>query len=343
MTATKTIRWAGALGVTTLLLAACGGTSDEPADGGSSTAAAGKEIPLSLNQTEEHPNYIALNEFAENVGERTEGRVNIRVFPNAVLGEQAESVQLVGDGSVGMASISAPQMVNLNEDFMVLDMPLVFDSEEHQMATINDMEIVGDLYTSLADSQSLTVLGAYTQGARSVYNSRGPIETPEDLAGLKVRVQESPLHIAMIEAMGGTPTPMPFSEVYTALQGGVIDAAENNAPSYLTQRHYETAPYFSHTNHLIGADFLVVNSELLASFSEEDRAIVEEEYAASVDTFMSIWTEQVAAAIEETTAAGAQYNEVDAEAFRAALQPVVDEALKTETQRALFEAIRDRA
>ncbi|MEE6274111.1 TRAP transporter substrate-binding protein [Georgenia sp. MJ206] len=342
MTATKTIRWAGALGVASLLLAACGGPSDEPADGASGTGD-GREIPLSLNQTEEHPNFLALSEFAENVAERTEGRVNIRVFPNAVLGEQQESVQLVGDGSVGMASISAPQMVNLNEDFMVLDMPLVFDSEEHQMATINDMEIVGELYSSLADSQSLTVLGAYTQGARSVYNSRGPIETPEDLAGLKVRVQESPLHIAMIQAMGGTPTPMPFSEVYTALQGGVIDAAENNAPSYLTQRHYETAPYFSYTNHLIGADFLVVNSELLASFSEEDRAVVEEEFAASVETFMSIWQEQVAAAIEETTAAGAQYNEVDAEAFREVLQPVVDDALETETQRELFEAIRDRA
>ncbi|MEE6295638.1 TRAP transporter substrate-binding protein [Georgenia wangjunii] len=342
MTATKTIRWAGALGVASLLLAACGGPSDEPADGASGTGD-GREIPLSLNQTEDHPNFLALSEFAENVAERTEGRVNIRVFPNAVLGEQQESVQLVGDGSVGMASISAPQMVNLNEDFMVLDMPLVFDSEEHQMATINDMEIVGELYSSLADSQSLTVLGAYTQGARSVYNSRGPIETPEDLAGLKVRVQESPLHIAMIQAMGGTPTPMPFSEVYTALQGGVIDAAENNAPSYLTQRHYETAPYFSYTNHLIGADFLVVNSELLASFSEEDRAVVEEEFAASVETFMSIWQEQVAAAIEETTAAGAQYNEVDAEAFREVLQPVVDDALETETQRELFEAIRDRA
>lgn len=327
----------GALCAAALVLTACGGSNEGEGSG------TGEEIRLSINQTEDHPNYIALTSFADAVHEGTDGRVNFQVYANAVLGEQQESVQLVSNGSVGAASISGPQMVNVNEDFVVLDMPLVFDSEEHQMATINDPDVTGELFNSLTESNSMVVLGAYSQGARSIYNSDGPVETPEDMAGLKVRVQESELQIAMIDAMGATATPMAFSEVYTALQSGVIDAAENNPVSYITQKHFEVAPYYSFTNHLIGADFLVVNSDLLESMSDEDRTVVEEEFAASVDTFMEIWTEQVQEAIEETTAAGAQYNEVDAEAFAEVLQPVVDDALQTDSQRELYEAIRERA
>jgi tripartite ATP-independent transporter DctP family solute receptor len=336
----------GGLAALSLTLAACGGGSATDDAEGAAPATGdggGAEIQLSLNQTEDHPNYIALNGMTEKVKERTDGRVNITVYANAVLGEQQESIQLVSSGAVGMASISAPQMVNINKDFQVLDMPVVFDDVDHQMEVVNDMELMGDLYTSVEDSNNLTVVGGYTQGARSIYNADKPIETPADLQGMKIRVQESELQLAMVNALGGSPTPMAFGEVYTALQSGVIDGAENNEVSYVTQKHYEVAPYYSYTNHLVGVDFLVVNTDLLKGFSEEDREIFQEEYLASVDEFISLWDEQIAAAIEETKAGGAQYNEVDSAAFAEALQPVVDQALQTDTQRALFDAIRDRA
>ncbi|WP_430868919.1 TRAP transporter substrate-binding protein [Demequina aurantiaca] len=337
---TNNIAVGAVLGASVLFLGACSGGSADPV---ASSDSEGEEIKLSINQTEDHPGFIALTSFADDVRADTDGRVNFQVYPNGVLGEQQESVQLVSNGSVGAASISGPQMVNVNDDFAVLDMPLVFDSEEHQMATINDPEITGELFDSLSDSNSLVVLGAYTQGARSLYNSRGPVVVPEDMDELKVRVQESETHIDMINAMGGTATPMAFSEVYTALQSGVIDGAENNAVSYFTQKHYEVAPFFSFTNHLIGSDFIVVNAELLDSMSEADRAVVNEDFLASVDTFVDIWDEQQADAIKQTEEAGAQFNEVDADAFRAVLQPVVDESLQTDSQRALYEAIRDQA
>lgn len=330
------------LGITTVALLAltgCAGTTPSEGDGAAETV----EIRLSLNQTEEHPNYLALTSFADEVREKTDGRVDVQIFPNAVLGAQQESVQLVGSGAVDAASISGTQMNNLNEDFAVLDMPLVFDSEAHQMKAINDPAITGDLFKSLESSNKLTIVGAYTQGARSVYNSQNPVETPADLAGVKVRVQESELHVSMLTAMGGSPAPMAFGEVYTALQSGVIDGAENNSVSYVTEKHYEVAPYFSYTRHLIGADFLVLNSDVFNSLSDEDQQIVSTAFLNSVDEFMSIWDAQSAEAVKTAEAAGSTFNEVDADAFRAVLEPMVDDVLDTDDKKALYDAIRAAA
>ena len=116
------------------------------------------------------------------------------------------------------------------------------------------------------------------------------MKTPEDLTGKKIRVQESDLHIAMAEAMGASATPMAFGEVYTALQSGVVDAAENNEVSYFTQKHYEVAPYFSYTNHLIGTDYLIINSDLLQAMSEEDRAAFDKEWTATYEEHTELWT-----------------------------------------------------
>lgn len=146
------------------------------------------------------------------------------------------------------------------------------------MALINDPEIVGDVYASLEESNNFTVIGGITQGGRHFYTKEA-VQTPEDLAGKKIRVQESPVFIAMMEALGASPTPMAYGEVYTGLQSGVIDGAENNEVSYFTQKHFEVAPYFSYSNHLVGADFLIANTPTLDSMSEEDRAAFDEAWA----------------------------------------------------------------
>ena len=330
------------LGVTTVALLALSGCSAgaQPEGGGAEESV---KIRLSLNQTEEHPNFLALTSFADEVRDKTDGRIDVQIFANAVLGDQQESVQQVGDGVIGAASISGTQMNNLNEDFAVLDMPLIFDSEAHQMKAINDPAITGDLFTSLESSNGLTILGAYTQGARSVYNSKHPVETPADLAGLKVRVQESKLHVAMLTAMGGSPAPMAFGEVFTGLQSGVIDGAENNSVSYVTESHYEVAPFFSYTRHLIGADFLVLNSEVFNGLSDSDQEIMSTAFLNSVDEFMSIWDAQSAEAVKTAEAAGATFNEVDSDSFRAVLEPMVEDVLDTDTKKAIYDAIRAAA
>lgn len=345
MNITRKLSATAALATTALALAACGGSETA---GGTDTetgqaAAGGSTMRLALNQTEEHPSYIALASFGTRLSEATEGRWDIDVFPNETLGAQQEALQLVSDGTVDMAIVSGTQLENLNKDFQVFNLPLVFDSVEHQMNVIHDEEIVGDLYSSLEESNKITVLGGFTQGSRSVYTTFGPVETPEDLAGKKLRVQESDLHIAMAEAMGASATPMAFGELYTGLQSGVVDAAENNEVSYFTQKHFEVATHFSNTNHLVGLDYLVINSDILAEMSEEDRAAFQEEWTATHQEHTELWTTATEDAIAQAEAGGATFTDVDEDAFRAVLEPLAEEFIENDTQQALYDAARAAA
>lgn len=339
MRTTSRLALTGIATVAALTLAACGGSDD----GSNSTAGGGggggKTLKLALNQNEEHPSFIALEAFGEELNEATDGRWDIDVYPNATLGAQDETMQLVSDGGVDLSIVSAPQLENVNNDFVVFSLPTVFDSVETQMSIINDQEVVGEVYASLKDSNNFTVVGGITQGARSFYVKDGPIETPADMQGKKIRVQESPVFIAMINALGASPTPMAFGEVYTGLQSGVIDGAENNEVSFFTQKHFEVAPYFSYTRHLIGADFLIANTATLDGMSEEDRAAFDEAWQNTADYHTELWSEATDKAIADSEAGGATFAEVDEAAFTEALSPLIDEFVTSDSQRALYDAI----
>ena len=298
-------------------------------------------MKLALNQTEEHPSFIALEAFGERLTEATEGRWNIEVHPNSTLGDQAEYIQSVSSGVFDLAIVSAPQLENVSKDFVIFSLPTVFDSIDHQMAVLSDDEVVGDLYTSLEDSNNISVVGGFTQGARSVYVKDGAAEQPDDLAGKKIRVQESPVFISMINALEASPTPMAFGEVYTGLQSGVIDGAENNEISYFTQKHFEVAPFFSYTRHLIGADFLIINNPTFDKMSKEDRAAFDEAWGQTWQQHTELWDSETEEAIAGAEAGGATFTEVDSDAFVDALKPLLDEFITTDSQQALFDAIRD--
>ncbi|WP_256837794.1 TRAP transporter substrate-binding protein [Ornithinimicrobium faecis] len=338
MRTTSRLALTGIATVAALTLAACGGSSEgsESGDGGGD----GKTMKLALNQNEEHPSFIALEAFGEELSEATDGRWDIEVHPNATLGAQDETIQLVSDGGVDLSIVSAPQLENLNDDFVVFSLPTVFDSVESQMSVINDQEVLGDVYSSLEESSNFSVIGGLTQGARSFYVEDGPIETPADMAGKKIRVQESPVFIAMIEALGASPTPMAYGEVYTGLQSGVIDGAENNEVSYFTQKHFEVAPFWSYSNHLVGADFLIANTGTLDSMSEEDRAAFDEAWQNAADNHTELWGEATESAIADAEAGGATFSEVDAASFTEALSPLIDQFVTTDSQKALLEAIK---
>lgn len=335
MKARKTFSVIGSVAAMALALTACGGSAG-------SAGGDGKTMKLALNQTEQHPSYIALDHFGENLSKATEGRWDVDVYANETLGAQQEAIQLVSDGTVEMAVVSGTQLENLNEDFRVFNLPQVFDGVEHQMKVIGDEKITGDLYSSM-EGQKITVLGGLTQGTRSVYNTEKPINTPEDLAGMKMRVQESDVHMKMIELMGGSATPMAFGEVYTALQSGVLDGAENNEISYLTQKHNEVAKYFSNTNHLVGLDYLVINTDVLNEMTEADRAALDEQWDAAVTEHTELWLSETEKAVAELEAAGTKFNDVDAEAFRTALKPLIDEYVTSDNAKALYEAARAAA
>lgn len=296
---------------------------------------------LSLNQSESHPSYIALTGFGERLKQATDGRWDIKVYPNETLGAQQEVIQLVSDGSVDMAIASGTQLENLNPDFATLNLPTVFNGIEHQISVLRNPQIVGELFSSLEESKNLTVLGGLTQGDRNLYTARGPIQRPEDLAGMKIRVQESDIHIKMLNAMGGSATPMSYGEVYTAMQSGVLDGAENNEVSYVTQKHNEVAKYVARTRHLVGLDYMLINSELMEKMNPQDRGILEAEWQKTVDEHVVLWKTDTQAAIDKATASGTKFNDVDEAAFRRALAPVVEGALKGKLAHDLFNNIKE--
>ncbi|MFL4474305.1 TRAP transporter substrate-binding protein [Paeniglutamicibacter sp. MACA_103] len=296
---------------------------------------------LSLNQSESHPSYIALTGFGERLKQATDGRWDIKVYPNETLGAQQEVIQLVSDGSVDMAIASGTQLENLNPDFATLNLPTVFNSIEHQISVLRNPGIVGELFSSLEESKNLTVLGGLTQGDRNLYTAQGPIEKPADLAGMKVRVQESDIHIKMVNAMGGSATPMSYGEVYTAMQSGVLDGAENNEVSYVTQKHNEVAKHVARTRHLVGLDYMLINSELMEKMNPQDREILEAEWQKTVDEHVKLWKTDTQAAIDKATASGTKFNDVDEEAFRKALAPVVEGALKGDEAHELYDNIKE--
>lgn len=326
-------RIAGAAASSVLLLAACSGTL-EPGQN------EGDVLHLALNQTETHPSYIALDHWGDYLEEETDGRWTLEIYPNETLGAQVEALQLVSDGSVEMAIVSGPQLENLNKDFIALNLPTTFDDIGHQMAVLADEEVVGELFNSLRETNNIVVLGGFTQGNRSVYTTFGPVETPEVLHGQKLRVQESELNLAMARALGASATPMAYGELYSGLQSGVVDAAENNEISYATQRHYEVAPYWSQTNHLVGLDYLIINSTMFDSMTEADREIFLVGWDLARAEHVELWVADTETALQQAIDGGAQVSYPDETIFDEALEPLVDQFLTTDTQWQVYEGAR---
>lgn len=326
--------------IAALGLAACGGGAAAP--GG--TAGGGNTAPTTMklahNQTETHPTNAALTAMGEKLKADTAGRWNIQLFPNSTLGNQNEYISSVSTGVVDMAVVSAPQLENLNKDFVIFSVPKVFEDIDHQMKVLSDQEIVGDLYKSLESSNNITVLGGLTQGSRNIYLKSGPAQTPADLAGKKIRVQESPIFIAMINALGASPTPMAYGEVYTGLQSGVIDGAENNEISYFTQKHFEVAPHYSYTNHLVGADFVIINTNTLKKMSDADRKAFDAAWKGAWEQHTTTWKSDTQKRTDEAKAGGATFTQVDEAAYTKALAPLKDQFLTSDVTKKMYDKIQ---
>lgn len=326
----------------TSLLAACGGETEGGSSSSGTSSGETTTLKVAFNQPENHPQFKAMEAFGEKLSERTDGAYDIEVFPNEVLGAQRETIELVQSGTISMSIVAGSLMENFNEDFAVFNLPYVFDSKEHQMNILNDQEVVGDLYSSVED-QGMRVLGAFHSGVRNVYNKEKPIEKPEDLSGMKIRIIESDTNIKMMEAMGGVGTPMGQGEVYTAIQSGVIDGGENNELIYSNLKHAEIAPYYSYTQHLMIPDYLIINNDLMNGMSEEHQQVFKEELEAAIEMEVELWDEDVKTAIKAAEEAGAKFNEVDVKTFQESVQPVIDEKLKSENAKALYEKVREGA
>lgn len=323
------------------LLTGCGGnTTTEPTAGPEQDEEVETiTLELAFNQNEAHPQYKAMKAFGDALNERTNGAYDVEIFPNELLGAQKETVEMVQSGTIAMSLAGGSLMENWNPDFSVFNLPYVFDSIEQQRAIVNDSEIVGDLYESTAD-QGIIVIAAFHGGVRNVYTDVGPINTPEDLNGLQIRVMQSDTNLKMMELMGGIGIAMGQGEVYTAIQTGVLDGGENNELIFSSLLHTEVAPYYSYTQHLMLPDYLVINTDIWNEMPDDIKTIFKEELEIAIDFEYDVFAEAVADAKQVAEEAGAHFNDADMAAFQEAVAPLTESKLTNDVTKNIYETIR---
>ena len=273
-------------------------------------------LTLAHGLSETHTVHIAMTEFADKVKERTNGRIQIQIFPNGQLGSENENMEQLMAGVISMTKVSAPGLATYNESYHTFGLPYIFDSTE-DFYHVMDSDQMHDFFLS-SENDGFVTLTYYTSGARSFYTKNKAIRKPEDLKGLKIRVMQSDNMVKMLQLMGGTGVPMSASEQYSAMQQGVVDGAESNEIDYVGKKYYEVAPVFSRTEHCFSTDFVVASTKFMNSLTDEDRKMIEDAMAIGVEAEFDSWSEMVDESIAEAEEKGIEFVEdVDKEAFAA--------------------------
>ncbi|MBM4761129.1 TRAP transporter substrate-binding protein [Bacillus sp. B15-48] len=273
-----------------LVLAACGGSSTtENTSGENESEIEPIVLRMGDNQPESYPTVTGGKKFAEIVEEKTDGRITIDIYPNAQLGNDKEVNEQLQLGTIDLNRVSTGgALAEFNSDFGVFNLPFLFDDSEHLWRFL-ESEKAEELLQSL-ESNGMVGLAYYDAGSRNFYSTK-PITKVEDLKGKKIRVQPSEVNIALMEALGASATPMAFGEVYSALSTGVIDGAENNYPSYVSNNHYEAAEHFILDGHQRVPDVIVISKITWDKLSAEDQKIIKEAAVESVKTQREAWAQ----------------------------------------------------
>ena len=297
--------------------------------GAATSAAATAENPMILTLahglSETHTVHIAMTEFADKVNERTDGRVQVRILPNGQLGSENENMEQLMAGVISMTKVSAPGLATYNESYHTFGLPYIFDNTEN-FYHVMDSKQMRDFFLSSEDDGFVT-LTYYTSGARSFYTKDKAIRTPEDLKGLKIRVQDMKSQTDMMKALGGIPVTMSYGDVYTSLQTGIIDGAESNETALTTGRHGEICKVFSTDEHAMIPDVLVMSAKTWKNISPEDQQIILEAAYESTESHKVEWEAAIDAAVAEASKdMNVEFvSDVDKEAFRQATSGMVDE------------------
>ena len=270
------------------LAGGCSGTGD--INGGK------RIIRVALSQSETHPEYTGMEKFKEVVEKKLGDKYEVQIYPNALLGGQTKAIELTQTGAIDFVVAGTPNLEIFADVYEVFSMPYLFTSEEAYFASMNDTDYMEKVYES-TDDTGLRVMTWFNVGSRNFY-AKKPINTPDDLKGLKMRVQQSPASVKMANAFGAAASPMSFGEVYTAIQQGVIDGAENNELALTENKHGEVAKYYSYTMHQIIPDVLIANLKFLNGLSDEEKEIFYDAAQQATETEMEAWDTQVEKAKE---------------------------------------------
>lgn len=287
--------------------------------------ASAKQLTLGHAMSLDNAAHKGMVIFADKVKEKSNGELTVKIFPNAQLGSERDQAEQVVTGAIDMAKINGSLAESFEPTFKVISIPFLFDSPEH-MRTFMKSDSAQELLNS-SKGKGFVGLTFYDSGSRSFY-AKKPIKTPADLAGLKIRVPESPTMMKMINLLGAKATPLPFTEVYTGLQQGVIDAAENNVSSLVEMRHSEVAKFYSMDQHTMSPDLIIISENTWANLSEEERKIMKEAAAESLDEEIKLWDSIENANVEKAKKMGVTFVEVDKAKFQEKVKPMLDDAKK---------------
>jgi tripartite ATP-independent transporter DctP family solute receptor len=261
--------------------------------------------------------------MAEKVKEKSNGDLTIKIFPNGQLGSERDQAEQVVTGAIDMAKINGGLAESFEPTFKVNALPFLFRDVEH-MRTFMRSDAAEEMLV-VSEGKGFIGLTFYDSGTRSFY-AKKPINSPADLAGMKVRVPGSPTMMEMVNLLGGKATPVPFNEVYTALQQGVIDGAENNISSLVEMKHSEVAKFYSMDQHMMTPDVIIISENKWNSLSADEQKILKEAAAESLEEQIRIWDETDNMNKEKGMKEGVTFVEVDKAPFRAAVKPMIDEA-----------------
>jgi tripartite ATP-independent transporter DctP family solute receptor len=272
-----------------------------------------KVIKMGHAQVVSHPVHQAMIFLGKRLEEKSGGKIKVKVYPNQQLGTERELLELLQIGSVGMTKVSAASLEAFSPEISVLGLPYLFRDDAH-ITQVLEGEIGKELLLS-TEKYWLRGLCFYDAGKRSFYSKTKSIATPADLEGLKVRVQESKMAINMVRGMGGSPTPVSYGELYTALQQGIVDAAENNPPSFYNSRHYEVCKYYSIDEHTAIPDVVLVSTKVWSELSPEEQVWLQEAADESAVYQTKLWKEAVEEALREVQKAGVEISYPSKEPF----------------------------
>jgi len=286
--------------------------------GGSSTTV----LKLAHVLDQSHPVHLGMEFMAKRVSELSNGAVEVQIFPSGQLGQEPETIEQLQRGSLAMVKTSAAALEQFVPEMAVFGLPYLFRDEDHYWTVLNGP--IGKDLLAAGESYNVHGLCYYDSGSRSFYTIKAPIMTPDNLNGLKIRTLPSRMAMDAMDTMGGAPTPLPFGELYTALQQGMVDGAENNPPSFLSSRHYEIAKFYSLDEHTRIPDMLIFSKAIWDGLPLQVQEWVNQAAEESVEFQRNLWREKTEEALAIVEEAGVQIFRPDKAPFVAATAPMFD-------------------
>jgi tripartite ATP-independent transporter DctP family solute receptor len=296
-----------------------------------------RDFRVAETQVPDYPTVEGVKYMSKLLEERSQGKLKLKVFANGALGTERDTIEQLKIGGLDMLRLSLAPLNNIVPESIIPSLPFIFRDEAHMHAVLDGP--IGEEILAAMAKQGIIGLAWYDDGARSVY-SKKPIKKLADLKGVKLRVQQSDMFVSMTEALGASPTPLPYGEVYTALTTGIIDAAENSMLSYQTSRHFETAKYYNLTEHSLLPSVVVFSKVVWDRLPEAERALIKQAAKDSVPYMRKIAQERQVKAKEAVQAKGVQIVPIEnRDEFVKAMAPVYDKYASTPALKSLIKRV----